>query len=141
MSVAMDGTSVLFAEVPPEAWCSERTVPFVRARKYQRNITSSLGQRGSDLSRWGTAVLAVPPPAVSARPRNRTTATESGESFAYGITHPHAAVPVTLHRLDLLRSQQRIRDELVLVEDREVVSRGHVCFGRVHSLMGGSVDL
>lgn len=138
MSVAMDGTSVLFAEVPPEAWRSAGTVPFVREPWYQRNITYSLGERGLDLSRKGTAVLAVPPPAVSRRPCNSTTATESGQILRNGITHPQAAVPVTLHGLDFLRSQQGVGHEFVTLEDG-VVESSHVCFGRPHALYGGSV--
>lgn len=69
---------------------------------------------------------------------HRTSTPEPWQPFPWLVPHPHAAEPVTLHRLDLLRSQQRIGDELVLVEDG-IVEPGHVCFGRLHSLMPGSV--
>lgn len=122
MSVANDGTQVLFAAVEREAWTSMGTVPFVRERRYQGNITTRTGNRGLAFSRSGTAVLAVPPPALTLRPLHRMTATESGESLALNVAHPQAAPPIELHALRLGAGEQGVRHESVIAEHREVVA-------------------
>ena len=134
MTVVMTGTGVPFAEVEREAWARSGTVPFVRAPRYQCNITTRSGKGGLALSRTGTAVLAVPPPAISRGPRNRMAATESGKVLAQRITDLETAEPVTLHVADLGAGQQGIGHESVIAEHRVVVA-GHVCFGRPHSLL------
>lgn len=116
MSVAMEGTNVLFAEVDRQAWRSGGTVPFVRAPRYQGNITTRSGQQGHGSPGTGTTVLAVPPLAVPPGPCNRTPATESGESFARGVTDDHAAEAISLHPPDLGLGEQGVRHESVSIE-------------------------
>ena len=80
----------------------------------------------------------MPAPRKWARPHDISSTPEPWQPLPRLVTHPHAAVPVTLHRLDLLRSQQGVGHELIGEEDG-VVGAGHNCFGRPHALYGGSV--
>jgi len=136
VSMLGSGTQVTFAEVVGYPWHPASTSPCVRAHGYQRNITSSLGNRRLALSRSVTHVppsLAVPLAAVVRRPRHITSATEGGEPFAHGITDPQTAVPVELHALDLGHREQGIRHESVIGEHRVVVAPRHATI-----LAGGS---
>lgn len=57
---------------------------------------------------------------------NITSTPKPWQSFAHGITDAHAAIPVTLHPLDLLVGQQGVGDVLVIGEHRVVAHHGGV---------------